>query len=834
MNDRPRRQQTRKRNDAYVYDTERSLDVSDKSAPAAKRSRRAARTAAAAAAAEQHAAAHDSDFDSVHSDSDADTCSSEEGDDDDADEVHEENSCSDDEACVELDAPLSKTALVKVSKMGMESLGEKTQEDYGVVIAALKRWAAAGGFREGGKPASLELGSMHRSQVANLLYRFFKWWIAGKAGDTVQGGKRDGEFGRSGAVKVHSALQKHLDGCCCQAGADSYHLRELNPYKGLYGKYCSKRRDIKLVAAAAASDKGMVRASQLHMAFGRESYLMGCRLLLESADHNDAMLLSMFTGQVSMVARGDDLRGRRLPELSSRLVACVGPSMAQSISVLQPPGTGKTLQTRPNFKGMLRAKLPELCAVGALARWLVCSSVAGKEMSRNNHAKMMRKLFGQLGVETAKITHELRIFATQLMYEMGVSLEVIQRIGAWLLDPFGTAYIVPGFTAEALLALAFWAGAAQKDFTGYWAERFMVAVPEELIQLLMPGMAALEAAVAAAIAAGKPDAVAANLAKLLRMLAVVAVQDALELAAGYPGNPVHKMLLQHERFKLLLEKYRFTKAWGGFEAQRPLGVKEAVKKMLAEQTEAIKQHVSQAVAGAGIAANSAAELNWQGYEQLQQAAQEDQRAEQQHSLTVGQVMSTLQKVAEGKLKPSAKLVQRIRQQEVVQADPQLAAEDSAPISEDGAASSEDGASSSDADADEGPGKTPQQLEAAGADDGYQWRGGQQHRPQRWAEYVQLLKAIEAARDRLTDKACTASQTPHRVARVEPVAAARELDAPRTLLRLSVCEYREFLNHTGKGYRKGRAAAAALPVEQWGQLPPELQAELQEAQQEAAD
>lgn len=135
---------------------------------------------------------------------------------------------------------------------------------------------------------------------------------------------QDGEFGRSGAVKVHSALQKYLDGCCCQAGADSYHLRELNPYKGLYGKYCSKRRDIKLVAAAAASDKGMVRASQLHMAFGRESYLMGCRLLLESAEHNDAMLLSMFTGQVSMVARGDDLRGRRLPELSSRLVACVG------------------------------------------------------------------------------------------------------------------------------------------------------------------------------------------------------------------------------------------------------------------------------------------------------------------------------------------------------------------------------------------------------------------------------------------------------------------------------------------------------------------------------
>ena len=30
----------------------------------------------------------------------------------------------------------------------------------------------------------------------------------------------------------------------------------------------------------------------------------------------------------------------------------------------------------------------------------------------------------QLGVETTKVTHEFRIYAAQLMYEMGVSLEV--------------------------------------------------------------------------------------------------------------------------------------------------------------------------------------------------------------------------------------------------------------------------------------------------------------------------------------------------------------------------------------------------------------------------
>lgn len=36
----------------------------------------------------------------------------------------------------------------------------------------------------------------------------------------------------------------------------------------------------------------------------------------------------------------------------------------------------------------------------------------------------MQQLFGRLGVDTTKLTHELRIFAAQLLYEMGVDLEV--------------------------------------------------------------------------------------------------------------------------------------------------------------------------------------------------------------------------------------------------------------------------------------------------------------------------------------------------------------------------------------------------------------------------
>ncbi len=128
-------------------------------------------------------------------------------------------------------------------------------------------------------------------------------------------------------------------------------------------------------------------------------------------------------------------------------------------------------------------------------------------------------------------------------------MQVIQRIGHWLLDAFGTAYIVPGFTAEALLALAFWPGAAQKDFTGYWAERFHVAVPEELIQLLMPGLATLEEEIALAAAAGKPSKAATHFAQLVRMGATVVVQDALVLADGFSNNPVHAMLLKKQTFQ---------------------------------------------------------------------------------------------------------------------------------------------------------------------------------------------------------------------------------------------------------------------------------------------
>jgi hypothetical protein len=83
---------------------------------------------------------------------------------------------------------------------------------------------------------------------------------------------------------------------------------------------------------------------------------------------------------------------------------------------------------------------------------------------------------------------------------------------------------VPGFTAEALLALAFWPCAAEV-LRCTWAERFHVAVPEQLIELLMHRLAIMEQENSNAAAAGKPSMSASHLATVLRMGATVVIPN---------------------------------------------------------------------------------------------------------------------------------------------------------------------------------------------------------------------------------------------------------------------------------------------------------------------
>jgi hypothetical protein len=112
--------------------------------------------------------------------------------------------------------------------------------------------------------------------------------------------------------------------------------------------------------------------------------------------------------------------------------------------------------------------------------------------------------------------------------------------------------------------------------------------------------------------------------------------------------------------------------------------------------------------------------------------------------------------------------------------------------------------------------TPQQHERAGKADKQQWRGGSRGpRFRRWAEYVQLLRAIENSRDALQQQARSTSRNPHSVEEVDSITAARELDRQRERLGLSVCEYRQYITgcSSSKGYKKAKAAEERLQQEE---------------------
>ena len=70
-----------------------------------------------------------------------------------------------------------------------------------------------------------------------------------------------------------------------------------------------------------------------------------------------------------------------------------------------------------------------------------------------------------------------------------------------------------------------------------------------LIAFVMPFLAALEARVDALASQQKANISARAFPKFMREMAVVAVQDSLDLAESFPGNLVHARLLSHPTFR---------------------------------------------------------------------------------------------------------------------------------------------------------------------------------------------------------------------------------------------------------------------------------------------
>ncbi len=65
-------------------------------------------------------------------------------------------------------------------------------------------------------------------------------------------------------------------------------------------------------------------------------------------------------------------------------------------------------------------------------------------------------------------------------------------MGKWNYEAMAKSYLMY-FKPVGLLACAGWPGAAQNDYNQFWAERFCVAVPQALVDLLFPFLPAVQA-----------------------------------------------------------------------------------------------------------------------------------------------------------------------------------------------------------------------------------------------------------------------------------------------------------------------------------------------------
>lgn len=77
-------------------------------------------------------------------------------------------------------------------------------------------------------------------------------------------------------------------------------------------------------------------------------------------------------------------------------------------------------------------------------------------MSYSKHKSYIRTAMTTANVSSDKVTHTFRVYAAQLMVAFGVPIEAIQRVGGWLQDVLGTAYVTFAGNPDALLALGCW------------------------------------------------------------------------------------------------------------------------------------------------------------------------------------------------------------------------------------------------------------------------------------------------------------------------------------------------------------------------------------------
>ena len=82
-------------------------------------------------------------------------------------------------------------------------------------------------------------------------------------------------------------------------------------------------------------------------------------------------------------------------------------------------------------------------------------------------------------------------FAHQLQAPVSRRMQVISRMGHWVYQALYRSYLL-FFKPAGLLAAGDWPGAATNDYSLFWHERFLMTVPEELVNLLFPFLVRLD------------------------------------------------------------------------------------------------------------------------------------------------------------------------------------------------------------------------------------------------------------------------------------------------------------------------------------------------------
>ena len=101
----------------------------------------------------------------------------------------------------------------------------------------------------------------------------------------------------------------------------------------------------------------------------------------------------------------------------------------------------------------------------------------------------------------------------------------------------------------------------------YWTERFLMAMPDELVNFIFPFLPEFKANLDEAIDSGMSIQSGMSVYQALHLFAVAVFQDALELILptfknGGPVNPCHQKLMTSPLFAAKLTEYQSLKDSG--------------------------------------------------------------------------------------------------------------------------------------------------------------------------------------------------------------------------------------------------------------------------------